>query len=163
MKDAEVLMELRASPGRRLLGVGSMASLGLMLLYLTLVQATAMGWQIFMVGTGALSLWLAQRMWRATALHLELTRDGLRSSDGRMIAPLADVAAIERGVFAFKPSSGFLIRMEKKAPNAWQPGLWWRVGRRIGVGGVTPTTQSKVMAEMMSDLTAARAAQTHRT
>lgn len=152
MQDGEVLMVLRAAPGRRALGVGSLAGLGLMLLYLTLVQAPQMGWQVFMVGTGALSLWLAQKMWRATARHLELTREGLRSSDGRMIAPLADVLAIERGVFAFKPSNGFLIRLRDKAPNAWQPGLWWRIGRRVGVGGVTQSSQAKAMAELIADL-----------
>lgn len=158
MRDAEVLMELRAAPGRRVLGVGSLAGLGLMLFYLSLAQAPQMGWQVVMVGMGALSLWLAQKMWRATGLHLELTREGLRSSDGRVIAPLADVVAIERGVFAFKPSNGFLIRLAAKGPNAWQPGLWWRIGRRVGVGGVTPGARAKVMAEMISDLVAARGA-----
>ena len=158
MRDGEVLMGLRASMGRRVLGVGALAGLGLMLVYLALVQLPSAGWLFFMLGTGALSLWLAERMWRATGVHLELTREGLRSSDGTMIAPLADVAAVERGVFAFKPSSGFLIRLHGKAPKAWQPGLWWRLGRRVGVGGVTTSSEAKVMAEMMSDLAAARAA-----
>ncbi len=157
MQDGEVLMVLRASTGRRVLGVGALAGLGLMLVYLALVQLPQPGWLFFMLGTGGLSLWLAERMWRATARQLELTRDGLRSSDGRMIAPLADVAAIERGVFAFKPSNGFLIRLHGKGPNAWQPGLWWRLGRRVGVGGVTPSSQAKVMAELMSELAAAGA------
>ncbi|SEL87607.1 hypothetical protein SAMN05443999_10927 [Roseovarius azorensis] len=158
MRDGEVLMVLRASTGRRLLGVGALAGLGLMLVYLALVQLPPAGWLFFMLGTGALLLWLAKRMWRATGGQLELTREGLRSSDGTMIAPLADVAAIERGVFAFKPSNGFLIRLHGKAPKAWQPGLWWRLGRRVGVGGVTASSQAKVMAELMSELATARAA-----
>lgn len=156
MQDSKVLVVLRASPGRRFLGVGCLAGLGAMLVYLALVQSPSMGWQLFMVGTGAVSLWLAERMWRATALHLELTREGLRTSDGRIVAPIGEVQSVERGVFAFKPSSGFLIRLRSRAPRAWQPGMWWRIGRQVGVGGVTPSAQAKAMAEIMSDLVATR-------
>ncbi|MDT8327948.1 MAG: hypothetical protein RQ750_11290 [Roseovarius sp.] len=151
MQDTEVLAVLRASTPRRVLGVVALGSLGLLTLYLALVQPPAMLWQVVMVALGALILWLAERMWRATARTLELTREGLRSDDGVMIARIADLASVERGVFAFKPSNGFSIRLKSKAPAAWQPGLWWRVGRRIGVGGVTASTNAKVMAEIMED------------
>ncbi len=151
MQENEVLAVLRASTPRRVIGVLALGSLGVLLLYLALVQPPAMGWQVVMVALGALVIWLAERMWRATARTLELTRDGLRSDDGVMIARIADVAGVERGVFAFKPSNGFSIRLKTKAPTAWQPGLWWRVGRRIGVGGVTASMNAKVMAEIMQD------------
>ncbi|WP_300548987.1 hypothetical protein [Roseovarius sp.] len=151
MQDDQVLAVLRASTPRRVLGVVALGSLGLLMLYLALVQPPAMLWQLIMVTLGVVILWLAERMWRATARTLELTREGLRSDDGVMIAPLGDVASVERGVFAFKPSNGFSIRLKRKAPTAWQPGLWWRVGRRIGVGGVTASANAKVMAEVMED------------
>jgi hypothetical protein len=92
---------------------------------------------------------MAQRMWRATAHRLELTPEGLRSSDGRVLAPMADVVAVDRGVFAFKPSNGFTVKLSRKGSFAWEPGLWWRIGRRVGVGGVTHRTPAKIMAEMM--------------
>lgn len=151
MQDNDVLAVLRASTPRRVIGVLALGSLGVLLLYLALVQPPAMGWQLVMVTLGALVIWLAERMWRATARSLELTREGLRSDDGVMIARIADLASVERGVFAFKPSNGFSIRLKTKAPAAWQPGLWWRVGRRIGVGGVTASANAKVMAEIMED------------
>ncbi|MBS4010460.1 MAG: hypothetical protein KGZ72_06865 [Roseovarius sp.] len=152
MQDEEVLAALGASAGRRILGVGSVAGLGLTLLYLALVQSPSLGWQVFMVGFGGTCVFLAERMWRATAQWLILTRDGLRDNTGRMIAPAAQIRSVDRGVFAFKPSNGFRILLTEKAPAVWQPGLWWRVGRSVGVGGVTAGTPAKYMAEQIQDL-----------
>ncbi|GAW33977.1 hypothetical protein RA2_01022 [Roseovarius sp. A-2] len=151
MLDEDVEVVLAASSGRRVIGVGSVAMLGLILLYLALVQSPGLGWQVFMVGFGTLALWLALRMWRATTLRLELSPAGLRCSDGRVVAPMDDIIGVARGAFAFKPSNGFMIKMSRAAPFAWEPGLWWRIGRRVGVGGVTPATPAKVMAEILQD------------
>jgi hypothetical protein len=57
---------------------------------------------------------------------------------------------VERGAFAFKPSNGFLVRLDKPLGRGWAPGLWWRLGRLLGVGGVTSASQSKAMAEILS-------------
>ena len=148
MQDEEVLAALGASAGRRILGVGSVAGLGLTLLYLALAQSPSLGWQVFMVGFGATCVFLAERIW------LVLTRDGLRDNTGRMIAPVAQIRSVDRGVFAFKPSNGFRILLTEKAPAVWQPGLWWRVGRSVGVGGVTSGTPAKFMTEQIQDLLA---------
>jgi hypothetical protein len=147
--DTEIEMELAASVGRRMIGVGSVALLGVIMLYLAIVQTPGPGWRLFMVVFAAVALWMAQRMWHATAHRLELTPEGLRSSDGRMIAAMEDIVAVDRGVFAFKPSNGFMVRLSRKGAFAWEPGLWWRIGRRVGVGGVTHRTPAKVMAEIM--------------
>lgn len=151
MADYEIQMEIAASAGRRVIGVGSVALLGLIMLYLAIVQAPGPGWQIFMVGFAALSLWMAQRMWYATAHRLQLTPSGLRSSDGRVLAQIDDVVAVDRGVFAFKPSNGFTVKLSHKGPFAWEPGLWWRIGRRVGVGGVTHRTPARMMAELIQE------------
>ena len=58
---------------------------------------------------------------------------------------------MDRGAFAFKPSNGFMLKLSRKGPFAWEPGIWWRIGRRVGVGGVTPGTPAKVMAEMIQE------------
>lgn len=156
--DQEVLAVVRASFGRRALGVGSLAVLGFLLIYVALVRPPeSLGWQGFLIILGGLTLWLAETMRRATALFIELTRDGLRCSDGEVIARIDEIQAMDRGMFAFKPSNGFLMTTKAKAPARWQPGLWWRLGRRIGIGGVTPGHQSKAMAEIIAALIAERA------
>ena len=102
-----------------------------------------------MIGGG--SIWLAEQMRKATAGRLELTRSGLREQSGLEVVHLDNIKAVERGMFAFKPSNGFLIRTHKPVGGrAWRPGLWWRMGRRIGVGGITSAGQAKFMADMMA-------------
>jgi hypothetical protein len=154
--DAEPGLVLAASPGRRLIGVGSVGALGLMLLWVTLSQPLAAQWQVAMAGMGAAALWLAWRMWRATAARLVLGREALTSSDGRVLVRMEDMVSVARGALAFKPSNGFTVTLRARGPFVWEPGLWWRIGRRVGVGGVTPGTPARFMAERMQERIARR-------
>lgn len=153
MSDDDVLAIVRASPGRRFLGVFCMVALGLLLVWVAVAHPPgSLGWQAFLLLLGGASLWLAEAMRRATSMAVELTRDELRMSDGTPIVTLDGIDTMDRSMFAFKPSNGFLIRTKSKAPTQWQPGLWWRMGRRIGIGGVTPGHQSKAMADILAAL-----------
>ncbi len=155
--DAEPGLVLAASAGRRGIGVASIAALGGMLLWFAASQSPALLWQVAMVAMGLGALWMARRMWRATAAYLVLTPDALLSSDGRVLAEMDDIVAVARGAFAFKPSNGFTLTLRRPGPFAWEPGLWWRIGRRVGVGGVTPGTPARFMAELMQERIAKRA------
>ena len=99
---------------------------------------------------------MARRLWIATLDRLELTKEVLRTSAGDVIAVVEEIEALDRGVFAFKPSNGFLIRTKKPDARSWAPGLWWRIGRRIGVGGVTAASQTKFMSEVLTAMMAER-------
>ncbi|MEM7731992.1 MAG: hypothetical protein AAF280_04325 [Pseudomonadota bacterium] len=146
----EVITVLYASPARRYLGVGMLFILGGLLVYTGLAYPpAAFGWQAFLLGMGLLCLWVAKKMRQATAHGVELTEKGLRSSDGEIIAAMDDIASVDRGVFVFKPSHGFVVRLKRSAPARWMPGLWWRMGKRIGIGGVTPGGAGKIMADML--------------
>ena len=156
MSDEEVLARVHASTGRRFLGIGSLWFLALLLIYVAFFKPPALGWQVFLVLLGGGALWLAERMRKATSLSLELTATTLRDSSGDVLAYTDQIESMDRGMFAFKPSNGFLLKTNEKAPNAWRPGLWWRTGRRIGVGGMTPGSQTKTMAEILSAIIAQR-------
>ncbi len=156
MTNGQIEAVLAASAGRRLIGVGSLGGLGAIMLYMAKELSPGLGWQAFQVALGLVALWCAYRMWRATAERLELTAEGLRSSDGRILAPMEEIVTVDRGMFAFKPSNGFMITLRSKGSFAWEPGLWWRIGRRIGVGGVTPGTPAKYMAGVIQAWIAAR-------
>mgnify|MGYP005989020985 CR=1 FL=1 len=151
-----VLATVRASGGRRSIGLTALGFLGLFLIYLAFSSSPGLGWQAFLIVLGVLALWMAERMRRATASTIELTSKVIRDSDGTILAHVADIENLDRGVFAFKPSNGFLLRVKRGSElgNAWRPGLWWRIGRRIGVGGMTPGNQTKYMAEIISILMA---------
>ncbi len=156
MQSDEILATVHASFGRRIIGIGALGALSVLLVYIALVQPPAFGWQVFLLALGGLSFWMADQMRRATSLTIELTPDVLRDSEGRILARMADVTRVERGAFAFKPSNGFLVTSSVSAPRVWAPGMWWRVGKRIGVGGMTPGSQTKFMADTMAAMIASR-------
>ena len=113
-------------------------------------------WTLFLVGMLAGTLWLAVRTQASTRYWLELRSDGLYRSSGDLICGLDEIASVNRGAFAFKPSNGFMLRLNVKTPRCWQPGLWWSLGDRVGVGGVTSANQTKAMAEIISAMIASR-------
>lgn len=152
----EVLARVSVSPLRRWLGITVLLGFGGVVLYVALATPPALGWQLFLLVIGLMALWLAERMRRATEQRIELTRTELRSSDGTCIAAIEDVEGLDRGTFAFKPSNGFLVRTRSAGARTWRPGVWWRLGRRVGVGGVTSAPQTKAMAQVLEALLAER-------
>lgn len=85
-----------------------------------------------------------------------LTTTGLYDHTGAAIAPLDNIDKVDRALFTFKPSNGFLVRLKTPGPRAWQPGMWWRVGTRVGVGGVTSGAATKIVADTLSMMVADR-------
>ena len=153
----EVLARIHAAPGRRWLGVISMLGLGGLLIYVALARPPELGWAVFLLVLGGASLMLAEKMRRSTMRVIELTRTELRDNTGDVIARVDDISNVDRGFFAFKPSNGFLLRTKTPAgPRVWHPGMWWRMGRQVGVGGVTPGSQTKFLTEILSALLAER-------
>lgn len=129
---------------------------------LVLAVAAASGWGAFFPLPGeaagrpflllpaALAIWFALRLVRARGTGLELTAVELRDTSGRVLAPVADILAVDRGAFAFKPSGGFVLRLTTKSRAAWAPGLWWRFGNRVGVGGATLRPEARAMADAIA-------------
>ena len=141
---------VEASPGRRLFAYGVQFLLGGLVIYVSLVQPPALGWLIFMLAFGALMIVQAERLRRATLMTISLTEDAIVDSEGTVLARIADVTAVERGALAFKPSNGFTLVTKTKQPRRWVPGMWWCIGRRVGIGGVTGAGQTKFMAEQIA-------------
>lgn len=149
----EELARITASGARRVIGVGSMMGLGALIVYVALTTADmAVVWKAVLLVTGIAGLVLAQLMWQSTGHALVLTQDGLSDSDGTVVARLDQIAKVDRGMFAMKPSNGFLVILKDPAPWAWRPGLWWRLGRRVAVGGVTAASQTRPVADIMTHL-----------
>ncbi|WP_027236893.1 hypothetical protein [Leisingera caerulea] len=146
----DILATIEASAARRVMGTAMLGLTGALLVYVAFSAPPSPAWLVFLLAVGAAALWLAVRMWQATMHRIELTAEELRCSDGQLIARVDDIEAIDRGFFAFKPSNGFLIRTGTPGGRTWMPGLWWRSGRRIGIGGVTPGSQGKAMSEILA-------------
>jgi len=150
-----VIARLDPSPARRYAAVGFLWVLGGLLLALALGDAPAgAAGRVLLVLAGAAALALGAGVLRATSEAIELTEAGaLRTTSGILLAPAGGIARVDRGLFAFKPSNGFLITLEARPEGRfaqWAPGLWWRVGKRLGVGGVTSAAAAKAMADTLS-------------
>ncbi|MGJ5620511.1 hypothetical protein [Sulfitobacter sp. MF3-043] len=155
-KNQKVLAVVQASAGRRFLGLASLSLLGFLLIYIAIARSPEFIWQVFLIAVAVAALWSADAMRRGTASAVELTETELRDADGTLIARVADIESMDRGFFAFKPSNGFLIKTKTANRRVWRPGLWWRIGRRIGIGGMTPGHQTKLMSEMLAAMMAER-------
>lgn len=142
---------ISASPARRGVAILFMAVLGAMLIYLAINSSSgSFFWRAFLLLSGIVMLFGAQKLRGATLVTIELHEDRVVDSNGTELCRMDNIKSVERGAFAFKPSNGFLIRLNKPLPRAWAPGLWWRFGRSVGVGGVTPASQAKFMSEMIA-------------
>jgi len=145
-----IYASVHASPARRLFAYAVLLLLGGVVLYTALAHPPTGGWLVFLLFFGIGALWLAERLRRATLLRIDLTATDIRDSAGTVLATMDEIKSVERGVFAFKPSNGFTLVVETRKPLGWAPGLWWRMGRRVGVGGVTSAGQAKFMAEQIA-------------
>lgn len=151
--DDEILAVLVPSAARRWIGILTMASLGGLLIWVAAVAQPTLFWQVAFLAGGLAAVLGAVRMHRATSDRILLTREVLVTGAGEFVASVANVRQVERGAFAFKPSNGFLIRLkEPDGDGAWRPGLWWRRGTFVGIGGVVPGGQSRAMAEVLTAL-----------
>ncbi|CUH65572.1 hypothetical protein TG4357_01943 [Thalassovita gelatinovora] len=147
----KILATAQASLSRRWMGIGMFVVLGALLIALAFAtpSSSALGLQVFLILCGAVAIAFAVKMHAATRLGLRLTETALCDSDGTEIARIEDIVRVNRGTFAFKPSHGFMLQLAQPRGRRWQPGIWWRMGRRVGIGGVLPGGQTKAIAEVL--------------
>lgn len=149
--ETAIRARLAAPPVRRVVAAGMIVTLGALILWIAVSNPpAALGWRLFLFAAGAATLWLAVGLWQATAVVLELTGTELREAGGRRLARIDEIEAVNRGVLALKPSNGFTLVLRTAPGAVWAPGLWWRLGRRVGVGGVTGRFEGRRMADALS-------------
>ena len=145
------IVTISSSPVRRMFSIGILMLLGGMLIYLAFaVPLASVARQIGLIVIGIGVLILGDKLRRSTALSIVLSESGISDSSGRQLCRMEDIAGIDRGAFAIKPANGFMLRTKNPLGRHWSPGLWWRFGRRIGVGGATSCSESKMMAEVIA-------------
>lgn len=147
------VFNLPATTARRMSAVVVLGALGLIHFWILLTTPpVAVIGKVFLLAVGVLVLYGAYRVWVSTSRDILLTPDELREEGGRVLCRIEDIDHVQRGAFAFKPSNGFVVVLKDTVPRerAWAPGLWWRIGRRIGVGGVTSPGAGKAMADVLS-------------
>jgi hypothetical protein len=153
----DVRFTLRPSRARLWFALAAQAGAGLVLVWIALAVGEAgVVLRVACAVAGGLLLWGLRRLRDAGSRALVLTEAGLADTRHGPLCGLADIVRVERGVFAFKPARGFALRLAAPGPRRWVPGLWWRMGRTIGVGGLTGAGETRIMGEMIEAMVAAR-------
>ena len=145
------LLKIGASPARRAFLLACFTILGVLFVWLGFATGGAgffLQALLLLLGAGVLAM--LPRFYRSGRKTLSLTDQGLIDSDGTVICEITNISSVERGTFAFRPSNGFLVRLRDAGPFVWEPGMWWRIGKRLGVGGILNASQAKLMADMLS-------------
>lgn len=157
MSESEIIATVMPSTIRRYAGLLMLAVLGGLLIYVAMATPPAsFALRLFLLGFGGLVLALAESMRRATKIGVVLTRDELRTTDGQVLVRVDDMLGVVRGSFSLKPSNGFSVLTKVRQTRGWAPGVWWRFGKRVGVGGVTAASQAKFMSELLAAMLAER-------
>lgn len=150
---------LELSTARRRMGGAALMLCGLLLLATALSAASRPGLPALVGLLGLACLWFGLRAFRPRPAQLRLAADAIVDHRGKVVARLDDVARLDRSPFAFfKPSNGFVLLLREPAPPAWERGLYWRIGRRVGVGGATSAAQAKAFAAAIEARLVERAA-----
>ena len=128
----QLLAQLRVKGPRRVVTIVSVGLLAAAAIYLAVTPGMPAGARVFLIALGGVVGRGAWGIAKSTEVDLLLTREGLVDANGQLIAPMDYIERVDRGVFAVKPPSGFVIKLNTKMPAGWAPGVWWRIGRRIG-------------------------------
>ena len=110
------------------------------------------GWGVrgFFALAALVSGWAAYQLWRGGRRAVLLTEAGLVEDTGDVIAPFDAIKKVDRSPFATKPSNGFIVHLTEPAERGWRFGLWWRLGKRVGIGGLTSGADGRLMADLLT-------------
>lgn len=154
----EVLLRVEIAPARRFVAMALSALIGLWMIYVGLwLDVPSTLWRAGLVAVGGLALVQAVRIRAIAVPGIELTATELREIGGRRIAALDGVVEVQRSFGLFKPMNGFVLHLAAPARAAMVPGVWWRFGRRVAVGGMLPRGGARQIALRMEAQVKARA------
>jgi hypothetical protein len=145
--DQDFIAALRVSFGRRFIGCSVLAALTILFAVLA-VQGAGTGAVAFGLAA-ALSAGVTVGIWQVSAREVVMKPTGLFDSNGAVIVTLDQIERINSGPLSIRPSNGFSIRLTSRQSAHWAPGLWWRWGRMVGIGGLTSAKPSRDLANLL--------------
>ncbi len=144
------IVKIQPSASRRFFSIFILClSAGVMIYFAITDPAQSIVLKLILLSLAGIFLWQVQANLRFPNAALLLKRDGLYDDQCEIICSLSNIALVDRGWFSIKPSNGFLLRLHEKASIKWLPGVYWRIGKRMGVGGAINPTQTKEFSDKL--------------
>ncbi len=104
---------------------------------------------LFVYVLAMLTLFGCFKFYQNTREELLLYEDRVASSSGELLFEVSNVKSIDNSLLSFKPSNGALIYLKSPMPMKVHYGLWWRVGKKVGIGGCTNRAEVNVMVDII--------------
>ena len=147
---SDVILKIKPSAGRRIFGIIILCLVAVIMMnYAFGDKAQSIVLRFILLLMAVVFLWQAQANLRFIGAALILKREGLFDDQGALICSLSNINQIDRGWISFKPSNGLLVRMHKPMALKWSPGLYWRFGKSLGIGGMVSPVLTKEMSDKL--------------
>ena len=96
-----------------------------------------------------LVLWFRRFLKRFSKVGFLINQSGLFNLDGSIICEIGDIEKIDVSPYTFKSANGFIVILKTKTSFKSIPGLYWRLGKRLSIGGLVSKTESKFLSQAL--------------
>ena len=96
-----------------------------------------------------LALWFTRFLKRYSKVGFLINQSGLFNLDGSIICEIGDIEIIDVSPYTFKSANGFIVILKTKNSFKLIPGLYWRLGKRLSIGGLVSKTESKFLSQAL--------------
>ena len=81
-----------------------------------------------------------------------LNQEGIFNLDNTIICRIEDIETIDTSPYTFRSANGFIVFLRERSTFKIVPGLYWRLGNRISIGGLVSKAESKFLSTTMLNL-----------
>ena len=96
-----------------------------------------------------LGLWFIRFLKRYSKIGFLINQSGLFNIDGSVICEIDDIERIDVSPYTFKSANGFIVILKTKSSFKSIPGLYWRLGKRLSIGGLVSKNESKFLSQTL--------------
>ena len=97
-----------------------------------------------------LAIWFRSFLQRYSKVGFLINQSGLFNLDGSIVCEIGDIERIDVSPYTFKSANGFIVILKTKSSFKSIPGLYWRLGKRLSIGGLVSKNESKFLSHTLS-------------
>ncbi|MEM9717205.1 MAG: hypothetical protein AAF826_11880 [Pseudomonadota bacterium] len=157
MTEDLITLVASVSPARKFFGVFSL-SVPTVLFAALLVQGAFNTPIAIIIGIGLMVAfaWAAWRMFSAPNFGIVFDGTLLATEDGENLAHVDDIATVQNGLFALRPTNGFMLVLKEPGKRTTRPGVVWQQGRSLGIGGILQSEPAKAIGRAVQEAVESR-------
>ena len=96
-----------------------------------------------------LGFWFKNFLKKYSKVGFLINEQGLFNLDKSPICKMHEIDRVDASPYTFKSANGFIIILKTKNSFESVPGLYWKLGKRISIGGLVSKNESKFLAGLL--------------